>query len=350
MKEAILALSKRIEEMQDSDSVKTEEGTKQAFVLPFLQILGYDVFKPTEVIPEYTADIGIKQGEKIDYAIMLDGNEPSLLIECKACHSKLSTENEGQLIRYFNTLKARFAILTNGIIYKFYSDFERPNIMDRTPFFEINLLNPKSINYNELEKFSKKEFNVEKISTTAKRLKTINTVRSILNQEFSGEEPSEEFTRCIFEKIPNRGSFSPTVKKELPPIIKAAIESIINERIQISLNETLAKYEKKSEELLPPENIEEPTPEEKDAFNIIRAIASEIADPERVKIRDAKSYCAILFDDNNRRPVCRLFFNDPEKKSIVFFDTVPEGKVKIGNLSEIFLHKEHILATVRKYL
>ncbi|MDD3151159.1 MAG: hypothetical protein PHV68_10065, partial [Candidatus Gastranaerophilales bacterium] len=216
-------------------------------------------------------------------------------------------------------LKARFAILTNGIIYKFYSDFERPNIMDRTPFFEINLLNPKSINYSELEKFSKKEFNVEKISTTARRLKTINTVRSILNQEFSGEEPSEEFTRCIFEKIPNRGSFSSTVKKELPPIIKAAIESIINERIQISLNETLAKYEKKSEELLPPENIEEPTQEEKDAFNIIRAIASEITDPERVKMRDAKSYCAILFDDNNRRPVCRLFFNDIEKKVYSLF-------------------------------
>ena len=235
MKDAILALAKRIEETKDSDSVKTEERTKQAFVLPFLQILGYDVFKPTEVIPEYTADIGIKQGEKIDYAIMLDGNEPSLLIECKACQSKLSPENEGQLIRYFNTLKARFAILTNGILYKFYSDLERPNIMDRNPFFEINLLNPKSINYSELEKFTKKEFNIEKISATANRLKTINTVRSILNQEFTGEQPSEEFTRCIFDKIPNKGSFSPKVKKELPPIIKAAIENIINEKIQVSL-------------------------------------------------------------------------------------------------------------------
>lgn len=114
----------------------------------------------------------------------------------------------------------------------------------------------------------------------------------------------------------------------------------------------MAKYEKKSEELLPEikENIEEPTQEEKNAFNIIRAIASEITDPERVKMRDAKSYCAILFDNNNRRPVCRLFFNDLEKKSIVFFDTVPEAMVKINNLSEIFLHKEHILATVRKYL
>lgn len=40
--------------------------------MPFISALGYDVFNPTEVIPEFTADVGTKKGEKVDYAIKKD--------------------------------------------------------------------------------------------------------------------------------------------------------------------------------------------------------------------------------------------------------------------------------------
>lgn len=350
MKEAIAALVNKIEATKDK--IKSEEATKHGFVLPFLSALGYDVFNPNEVNPEYVADVGIKQGEKVDYVIVID-DIPALLIECKPCYSTLSVENESQLMRYFTALKSRFAALTNGVVYKFFTDLERSNILDQTPFLEIDLSKPQNINYDELAKFSKSLFNVENISATAKELKTINAVREALDKELTN--PSEEFVRCIFEKIqiPNKGNFTSTIKKELPQKVKDAIENIINNKVQAKLTEALAQINKKSEELAPKaeENIGiETTQDEIDAHNIIKAIASEITNPARIKIRDAKSYCAILFDDNNRRPVCRLLFNDLSKKSIILFDADSEENVKIGELNEIFSLRPRLLATIKKYM
>ena len=155
MKEAISALVKKIEVTKDK--ITSEEATKHGFVLPFLSALGYDVFNPDEVNPEFIADVGIKLGEKVDYVIVING-EPALLIECKQCRSELSVENESQLIRYFHALKSKsavarsavslFAVLTNGIVYKFFTDLDKTNILDTTPFLEIDLSKPQNINYD----------------------------------------------------------------------------------------------------------------------------------------------------------------------------------------------------------
>ena len=91
------------------ENIQTEEATKNAFIMPFIQILGYDVFNPTEVIPEFVADIGTKKGEKVDYAIM-QNNEPILIIECKHWKENADAHNS-QLHRYFHTSKARFGVL-----------------------------------------------------------------------------------------------------------------------------------------------------------------------------------------------------------------------------------------------
>ena len=147
MKQAILQLKDRIE--KTIQHVQTEEATKNAFIMPFLQALGYDVFNPTEVVPEFTADIGIKTGEKVDYAIMI-GGMPMILIECKQCANELNVQNESQLLRYFNVTKAKFGILTNGLVYQFYTDLEEPNIMDLKPFLSFDVRECDKINYTEL--------------------------------------------------------------------------------------------------------------------------------------------------------------------------------------------------------
>jgi len=85
---------------KNKDHVFTEEATKHSMVMPFLQVLGYNIFDPTEVIPEFTADIGIKKGEKVDYAIAFD-KEPKILIEVKAARSTLQSKTMSQLLRYF---------------------------------------------------------------------------------------------------------------------------------------------------------------------------------------------------------------------------------------------------------
>ena len=105
--------------------------------MPFLQLLGYDVFDPNEVIPEMTCDIGTKKGEKVDYAIMKD-EKPIILIECKHWEQDLSAHNI-QLKRYYHESEAKFGVLTNGVVYKFYTDIVKPNVMDDTPFLEFNI-------------------------------------------------------------------------------------------------------------------------------------------------------------------------------------------------------------------
>src|SRR4249919_1287459 len=109
--------------------IRTEEACKNALVMPFINALGYNVFDPREVTPELIADVGTKKGEKVDYAILKDG-KPIILFECKGCDCNLETAQASQLCRYFSVTDARFGILTNGTIYRVFSDLEAPNKMD----------------------------------------------------------------------------------------------------------------------------------------------------------------------------------------------------------------------------
>ncbi len=128
-KDTIKQLADRIEKLKDN--IQTEEATKNAFIMPFINALGYDVFNPLEVLPEMTCDIGTKKGEKIDYAIMKD-DQPILLIECKHWKQDLNL-HDNQLLRYFNVSKAKFGLLTNGIIYRFYTDLKEPHLTEKIP-------------------------------------------------------------------------------------------------------------------------------------------------------------------------------------------------------------------------
>lgn len=166
-KDTIKQLSERIEKLKGN--ITTEEATKNAFIMPFINALGYDVFNPLEVLPEMTCDIGMKKGEKIDYAIMQE-EEPVILIECKHWSQDLNL-HDNQLIRYFNVSKAKFGVLTNGIIYKFYTDLEEPNKMDSKPFLEVNLTDIRDSQIEELKKFHKSYFNIDNVLSSASELR-----------------------------------------------------------------------------------------------------------------------------------------------------------------------------------
>lgn len=132
------------------DIIQTEEATKNAMIMPFIQALGYNVFDPLEVTPELVSDVGTKKGEKVDYAILKDG-KPIILFECKKCGGDLSINHASQLFRYFHVTEARFGVLTNGLIYRFFTDLEQPNKMDEKPFLEFNLLDFKDQDIDELK-------------------------------------------------------------------------------------------------------------------------------------------------------------------------------------------------------
>jgi len=183
---------------QQLDYLQTEEATKTALIMPFISALGYDVFNPLEVIPEFTADIGTKKGEKVDYAVKKD-DKIIMLIECKWSGCDLDKEHASQLYRYFSATEARFGILTNGVWYLFYSDIEEPNKMDSKPFLEFDMLDFEEHDVKELKKFSKSAFSLEDILTTASKLKYAGAIRKILEQEL--ESPSTQFVRFFASQI-----------------------------------------------------------------------------------------------------------------------------------------------------
>ncbi len=149
-------------------TVATEEATKTALVLPFIShVLGFNVFDPHQVVPEYTADVGRKKGEKADYAILVD-DKPIMLFECKRYGVDLSKEHADQLYRYFSVTSARISVLTDGATYRFFSDIDAPNVMDLTPFLELNMLDADSIDPDDVRQFTKVEFNRSKVLNSAR--------------------------------------------------------------------------------------------------------------------------------------------------------------------------------------
>lgn len=232
--------SQRIEKMKDG--IQTEEATKTSLVMPFFNLLGYDVFNPMEFCPEYTADVGIKKGEKVDYAI-LDQGEPLILIECKSCTDSLG-KHSSQLFRYFGTSKARFGILTNGIVYKFFTDLEESNKMDLSPFLEVNLLSLKDTQINEIKKFCKENFDSDKVFSTASELKYSGLIKDYLSKQL--DNPSEDFVKHILYYV-YEGQRTQKVVEKYQPLVKKAFTSFINEIVNQKITSALTPEEAEDE-------------------------------------------------------------------------------------------------------
>lgn len=346
--EDLFSLSKRIATIKPN--ILTEEATKMSMIVPFFQILGYDVFNPIEFCPEYTADVGIKKGEKVDYAIIID-NEPIILIECKSCTESLH-KHSSQLFRYFGTSNAKFGILTNGLIYKFYTDLDETNKMDLTPFLEIDLENIKESFLPQLKKFSKNEFDKDSVFNTASELKYTNLVKNFLSREI--DEPSEGFVKLILSEIYD-GQKNQKVIDKFKPIVKKSLNLFINELINQKISYVLNSEEEK-ENLETSENIYEEsskiitTQEEIQAFFIIKGLLAEIVNLEDVVYRDTESYFGILYKNNNRKPICRLNLDGKKMQLLIPDSNKNFERLYINSLNDIYKYKEKLIDSVKNYL
>jgi hypothetical protein len=338
------------------DLISTEEATKNAMVMPFIQALGYNVFDPTEVTPELVADVGTKKGEKVDYAILKSG-KPIILFECKKSGGDLNINHAGQLFRYFHVTEARFGVLTNGLVYRFFTDLEQPNKMDEKPFFEFDILNFKDRDVDELKKFAKSLFDVDTILTTASDLKFMRLIHSRLSEWMTN--PSEELVRILTVDLLGGKRFTPAVKDQFTALTKRAFESLLSERINQRLKGAMAPEVSLSQEYEPAaakavESDTNPiitTAEEIEAFHTVRAILRDIIPPKRIYMRDAQSYCAILLDDNNRKPICRLRFNNLEKLAIgIFNDKKEEERIALSQVDDLFDYADTLRAAASAYI
>ncbi len=294
--------STRIDSIKNS--LKTEEAVKTSLVLPFFQILGYDVFNPYEFIPEFTADTGIKKGEKVDYAIIIDNN-PTILIEAKALEKDLN-KHTNQLYRYFSVTKAKFAILTNGIIYRFYTDLEETNIMDDIPFLEINMLQLKEASISQIKKFCKNSFNIQDILDSASELKYTAMIKNILAEQL--RNPSDQFIKFILSKGVYSGTKTQSVIDRFKNIVQASfnqyIAELVNDKIQAALDGSIQLPEQQSATFSKKEFAITET--ELQILDSIKEMISSIPN-ENIVYKKTERYVALQTENNSRKWVCRLF-------------------------------------------
>lgn len=347
-KDQIAQLASRVEKM--IPQIQTEEATKNALVMPFIQILGYDVFDPFEVNPEFVADIGIKKGEKVDYAIMKDGN-PIIIVECKHHLEKLDPHNS-QLFRYFHVCSAKFGLLTNGLVYRFYTDLNDVNKMDEKPFFEFNITEIKDAQIEELKKFHKSYFDVENISNTASDLKYTNEIKALITSEL--RNPSPVFVKHFASQV-YPGKLTEKILTQFTELVKRSSNQVLNDAITDRLKTALGKEEANSNqsegkvtaEPVMAENNIVTTDEEIEGFFIVKSILREVIDHKRITHRDAQSYFAILLDDNNRKTICRLYLGN--KKYLVILDeNKKEVKHEINEVDEIYNHADKLNTAVNR--
>lgn len=341
-----------------SEHLQTEEATKNALVLPFISILGYDIFDPTEVIPEFIADVGIKKGEKVDYAIAKDGHI-IMLFECKKCGTNLEVDHASQLFRYFAVTDARIGVLTDGSIYRFYTDLEAPNKMDEKPFMEFNMLDIQEPLVAELKKLTKPVFNVDEMMTVAGELKYMREIKHILAEQLVA--PSEDFVRFFATRLYS-GILTQAKREHFADITKRGFYQFINERINERLKSAMSgALVNLSEEETPPEGSADEqgenkrerkvdtTDEEVEGFYIVKAMLREVVDPSRITARDTQSYFGILLDDTNRKPICRLYFNRAQKYLGLIGEGKSEERLPIERLDDLYQYADRLKSVIASY-
>lgn len=350
-KDQIKQLAERVTKLKNQ--IQTEEATKMAFVVPFIQSLGYDIFNPMEVVPEFISDIGIKKGEKIDYAILKDG-QPIILIECKHWAEDLNL-HDGQLLRYYTVSKAKFGILTNGIVYRFYTDLDKNNVMDEKPFFEFDITEIKDNQVEELKRFHKSYFDIENIFTAAADLKYSNEIKHIFSEEI--DNPSDDLVRFFVAQV-YEGNATEKVITAFKDLVKKSCQEVITDMITERLKTAIKKEseaaqpkegsEQKIEPEAPMSKIET-TAEEMEAFFIIKSILRQDVDIKRITHRDAQSYFSIILDDNNRKPICRLYLTEKKRQIGTFDENRTQIFTTLQSLDDIYNLSEALVKTVKSY-
>lgn len=338
------------------DQIQTEEATKTSLIMPFFNLLGYDVFNPLEFVPEFTADVGIKKGEKVDYAIMKEG-KPTILIEAKCASEKLN-KHGSQLFRYFGTTPAKFGILTNGIEYRFYTDLDEPNKMDLEPFFSINMLDLRDQETSELKKFQKNAFDIDKVFSNAEDLKYTNQIKLFLSKQL--EEPENDFVNHIVGAIyPGRRTqtvldkFKPVVKKSLTQFIN----DLVNDRIKAALNQAQPNKEVSTDisigdnATVESEHVNRinTIQEELEAFAIIKVLLKDIIPFNKITYKDTESYFGVLYENNSWKWICRLKLDATKKYIILPDENRKPQKYMITSVNDLFAYADQLKKIVERY-
>ena len=339
--------AKRLEHLKDKEV--TEEATKTSFILPFIQMLGYDIFNPAEVIPEFTADVGTKKGEKVDFALMQAGT-PAMLIECKKLGTDLASDAISQLLRYFGVTESRIGILTDGINYRFFSDLDQSNVMDPRPFFEFNMLEFNELGVKELKRFTKDEFDQSLITDAARELRYTAEIKRLLAQELAN--PSDDFVKFVMKQV-YEGRVSKATREMFRSLTFSAFSQFISDKIQDRLENALkqegdavadsAREEKEGT------SESEFTQHEIVGLNIIKAILGGLEDVRCMSLRSTQKASSVVLHKTPEKDdygivLCRLSARSPKSLKLL----IPgKPSIDLGTMEDLYTHTDALRQYVR---
>lgn len=330
LSEKLKALAEKAE--TNKTTLSTEEATKNALIMPFFHALGYDVFNPQEFIPEYIADVGEKKGEKVDYAIIID-EQPKIIVETKMVGIPLD-KFVGQLARYYAFTNSKFGILTDGIEYRFFTDIDETNKMDKTPFFTFKVTDLRDSDIAEIKKFQKSEFNACDVFNAAEDLKYTNAIENFVKTQFVS--PSDDFVKYLISKVYNGKRVQSAIDK-FKPIVKKSLNQLIEELVNERLTKALTRGEEPPTPPTPPDDENSPvdprietTQEELEAFAIVKTILKNILPADKISYNDTVYYFSINFGEKRTDWICRLALKDKVKYIVIPSNDADARKHNIG--------------------
>lgn len=334
--EELKLFSNRI--MRIKDKIQTEEAVKTSIILPFFKLLGYDIFNPEEFIPEYTTDVGIKKGEKIDYVIMNELS-PVFLIEVKNCPDKNLKRHTSQLFRYFAVSKARYGMLTNGFNFIFYTDLDEKNIMDTESFFQFNILDLNDKDIIEISKYTKTNFNVDDIHESASELRYLNKIKQLIISQ--SRKPSDAFVNYILGEM-HIGRKTKSLVDIFREYTKLSLKTLIIDNKKSVNNDTNRDGENIENQLAM-------TPIEIESFYIIKSILRKIINPEIITFINNESQFTVILENNLEKWVCKISIKN-KGISLPYGNEVGEIHYDFESIDDLYELDDKIIDIARKLI
>ena len=309
MEEFLNRLKKHTEHIQKVGvHCETEETTKQALILPFLDILGFSAYDPTKVLAEYSADLpGVKAQERVDYALFCHGS-PVMFVEAKT-YSVQPENHSPQLARYFNSMpEVTVGVITNGRKWKFFTDLENKNVMDEKPFLTIDLLASNDSELIQLYQFRHDQFEPEKLRSLAEENTYFTAFSSVIRSSLRNIDI--DFVRFVASKSSISRQLTIKFLESITPIVKQAVEKTVSDMVVSGLS-VVEEPEPEEPEEINLDEVDEVHPDKPKSITTVEekrvdTTLKEILDiDDDLVLKDTETYCAYLYEGKTNRWVLR---------------------------------------------
>lgn len=327
----------------------TEETTKQALILPLLEILGFSPYDPTRVKAEYGADFpGVKASERVDYALFSAGL-PVLFIEAKA-YGQALTNHCPQLSRYYNaTPEVAVAAITNGREWRFFTDLVNRNIMDSEPFLVVDLENPTDDAAEQLRRFHYDELEPSALRALAEENIYLTTFRETISRSL--QDCDLDFVRYVAARAGIQRTFTGRFLESIQPIVKQAVAQSVSNMVATSLSRAERVEEAPPVEVVADDDAPVVDPDNEKIITTaeerrLYEISMDIIPDEDLSMRDTETYFTVIWGGKSNRWLFR-FWGEKRRPSIQFIEPITPAHqaeaqragLEIGRNGQILLSK-----------